>query len=135
MVKSEAVYTGDKHCELAHGPSGSKIETDAPKDNLGKGERFSPTDLVGAALASCILTTMAIVVERDGLSMVGSTAEVEKEMTDKPRKIGSLKLLIKLPKSWSPEQRKKYEAFAKSCPVHQSLHPEVKISLAYQYSV
>jgi len=63
MVKMTAEYTGGFHCRLSHGPSGSELETDAPKDNMGKGERFSPTDLVGAALASCILTTLAIVAE------------------------------------------------------------------------
>ena len=64
MVEMSIVYQGEKHCELTHGPSGSKIETDAPRDNMGRGERFSPTDLMGAALASCVLTTMAIVAER-----------------------------------------------------------------------
>src|ERR1700689_1455565 len=90
MVKSNTVYSGGLHCEITHEPSRSKIETDAPKDNLGKGERFSPTDLVGAALGSCILTTMAIVAERDGISINGVTASVEKEMIVKPRRIGAL---------------------------------------------
>src|SRR5262245_26719112 len=78
MIEMTALYTGEKHYELTHVPSGSHIETDAPKDNQGRGERFSPTDLMGAALASCILTTMAIMAERDGVDLKGSKARVVK---------------------------------------------------------
>jgi putative redox protein len=133
MVKSTCLYQGHFHCELQHGPSGSKVETDAPKDNNGKGERFSPTDLVGAALSSCILTTIAIVAERDGVKIDGARAEVQKEMTDKPRKIGSLIVKISLPAKLTPDERKKYERVAEHCPVHQSLHPDVKIPLTFEY--
>lgn len=133
MVKSTTVYQGEKHCELTHQPSGSKIETDAPKDNNGRGEKFSPTDLIGAALASCVLTTMAIVAERDGLSLVGAKAEVEKEMTEKPRRIGSLALSVTLPKSLNDNQRRKLEETAKHCPVHRSLHPDVQMPMTFTY--
>ncbi len=133
MVKSNAVYQGQKHCELMHEPSGSKIETDAPKDNAGKGERFSPTDLVGAALTSCILTTMAIVAERDNISIVGASAEVEKEMIVKPRRIGSLAVKIKLPASLTPDQRRKLEETARHCPVHKSLHPDISAPITFSY--
>jgi putative redox protein len=133
MVKMNVVYQGQKHCELIHEPSQSKIETDAPKDNQGKGERFSPTDLMGAALGSCILTTMAIVAERDGLSLEGAKADVEKEMVVKPRRIGSLKVNITLPNSLNDEQRKKLEEAALHCPVHASLHPDVQIPLTFLY--
>ncbi len=133
MVKSTALYQGKKHCELTHEPSGSKIETDAPKDNNGLGERFSPTDLMGAALASCALTTMAIFAERDGLSIEGAKAEVTKEMTDKPRKIASLTLNITLPASLPEHERSKLEQIAQTCPVHRSLHPDVKIPMSFKY--
>src|SRR5690242_16138864 len=99
MVKMNATYQGQKHCDLIHEPSGSGIETDAPRDNHGKGERFSPTDLVGAALASCVLTTIAIIGERDGLSFEGSKATVEKVMADGPRRIASLTLRVTLPET------------------------------------
>src|ERR1700722_14006421 len=99
MVKLSVTYQGQKHCQLIHEPSASTIETDAPKDNQGKGERFSPTDLVGAALGSCILTTMAMVAERDGVAITGARAEVEKEMLATPRRIGTLKVKITLPSS------------------------------------
>jgi putative redox protein len=134
MVKSKAVYTGGLHCELTHASSGSSIETDAPKDNQGRGERFSPTDLVGAALASCILTTMAIVAERDGISLEGASAETEKEMTAQPRRIGSLRTRITLPARIAPEHRAKLEQAAHHCPVHKSLHPDVDAALTFVYS-
>jgi uncharacterized OsmC-like protein len=133
MVKMELVYQGGFHCELTHGPSQSKIETDAPKDNMGKGEKFSPTDLVGAALGSCVLTTMAIVAERDGIPFAGAHASVEKNMTDKPRRIGSLVMVLSLPKSLTPDQRRKLEETAKHCPVHRSLHPDVQLPMTFNY--
>ncbi len=133
MVKVSVVYEGQKHCQLTHEPSGSQIETDAPKDNQGKGERFSPTDLVGAALASCVLTTIAIVAERDGLVIENAKAEVEKVMTDKPRRIESLKLHVSLPASLTAEQRQKYERVAEHCPVHRSLHPDVQMPMSFSY--
>lgn len=134
MVTMKVLYQGEKHCLLTHGPSGSTIETDAPKDNNGKGERFSPTDLVGAALASCVLTTMAIVAERDGVPFAGASAEVEKHMVADPRRIGALPLRITLPASLSPEQRKKLEYIATHCPVHASLHPDLKIDVKFSYA-
>ena len=80
MVNMSAVYSGDLRCRVTHAPSGTALETDAPKDNMGKGECFSPTDLVAAALAACTLTTMAIVAKRDGVPFEGARAEVVKEM-------------------------------------------------------
>ncbi|MES3037447.1 MAG: OsmC family protein [Bdellovibrionota bacterium] len=133
MVKMKIDYQGQKHCELTHLPSGSKIETDAPKDNGGKGERFSPTDLLGASLASCILTTMHIVCEREGWSFEGGSAEVGKVMTDQPRRVDSLSVTINLPKSLTTEQRKKLEHVAEHCPVHRSLHPDVKMPMTFNY--
>lgn len=135
MVKMHAVYGGGLHCELTHEPSGSQIETDAPKDNMGKGERFSPTDLVGAALASCILTTMAIVAERDQISLVGAKATVAKEMVVTPtRRIGALEVQVTLPKTVPVESREKLERAAYQCPVHKSLHPDVKAPIVFNYA-
>lgn len=128
-----AKYTGQLHCELKHGPSNSQIETDAPKDNQGKGERFSPTDLVGAALASCILTTVAIVAERDGVSVTGAIAEVEKEMVPNPRRIGALPVKLSVPASVPENYREKLETTAHHCPVTKSLHPDVKITIQFNY--
>lgn len=134
MVKMQVIYSGGLHCELTHEPSGSRIETDAPKDNMGKGERFSPTDLVGAALASCVLTTMAIVAERDHISLLGATASVVKEMVTTPtRRIGSLAVEVTLPNTVPVESRAKLERAAHLCPVHQSLHPDVQAPLVFSY--
>lgn len=134
MIKSEAVYVGDLHCELTHGPSGSKIETDAPKDNNGRGEKYSPTDLVGAALISCILTTMAMVAERDGQPIKGARAAVEKEMQANPRKIAALRVTIWLSKAIPEDYRKKLEHIAHTCPVHRSLHPEIDAPIKFIYN-
>jgi putative redox protein len=135
MVKMVANYSGGLHCEVKHEPSHSLIETDAPKDNQGKGEKFSPTDLMGAALASCILTTMAIVAERDGISLVGTTAEVVKEMMTQPtRRIGSLTVQITFHSPIPEIAREKLERAAHHCPVHKSLHPEVKAPLVFTYA-
>lgn len=133
MVKMSCQYEGQKHCSLTHAPSGSKIETDAPKDNMGKGERFSPTDLVGAALASCILTTMAIVAERDGIAFGEAKAEVSKEMANNPRKIAALPVIVTMPSGLTPEQRKKLEHVAHTCPVHRSLHPDLQLPITFVY--
>ena len=134
MVKMSAVYSDGLHCEVTHGPSSSTIETDAPKDNMGKGARFSPTDLMGAALASCILTTMGIVAQRDGVSIEGATADVEKEMVAQPtRRIGSLPVRVTLPARLPPDYRKKLENAALHCPVHKSLHPDVQAPVTFVY--
>ncbi|MBX9769248.1 MAG: OsmC family protein [Bdellovibrionales bacterium] len=134
MVMMEIVYQGEKHCLLTHKPSSSTLETDAPKDNQGRGERFSPTDLMGAALGSCILTTMAIVSERERIQLVGPmNAQVEKIMANNPRRIETLKVHITLPASLSSEHRKRMEEIAGTCPVHRSLHPDIKLPMTFVY--
>jgi uncharacterized OsmC-like protein len=134
MVNMTAVYAGGLHCEVTHGPSGSTLETDAPKDNMGRGERFSPTDMVGAALAACALTTMAIVAERDGVDLRGARGEVSKEMVADPlRRIGALPLTLVLPASVPPDKRAKLENAARACPVHKSLSPALKAELTFEY--
>lgn len=135
MVEMNVVYQGEKHCELTHGPSGSKIETDAPRDNMGRGERFSPTDLMGAALASCALTTMAIVAEREALpvDLTGARARVIKEMNANPRRVARLPLEITLPKGIPMEHRARIEAAAEGCPVKKSLAAEIETPIRFVY--
>jgi uncharacterized OsmC-like protein len=133
MVPSTLIYQGGLHCELTHGPSKSKIETDAPVDNNGKGERFSPTDLVAAAFSSCVVTTMAMVAERHGINMVGATAEVEKHMNPNPRKIAKLPLIVRMPAGVPIDQRGKLQNAAEACPVHKSLHPDIEATIQIIY--
>lgn len=135
MVQMTGVYEGDKHCEIKHGPSSNIIQTDAPKDNNGRGEAFSPTDLVGAALGSCIVTTMAIFGEKNGINvnLKGSTFQVTKVMKMDPRQIGELTVEITLPETLSPDQRATLEKIAHTCPVARSLNPEVKIPVVFHY--
>ncbi len=133
-VPIKAVYHGELHCEVLHEPSGSRFETDAPKDNMGRGERFSPTDLLGAALTTCILTTMGIVAKRDGIAFEGARAETVKEMTSQPpRRVGALAVSVSMPKGLTPDQRAKLENAARTCPVHKSLHPDIKAEITFRY--
>jgi len=134
MVKMSMVYEGDLRCRLTHGPSGKEILTDAPVDNQGKGEAFSPTDLVGAALGSCILTVMGIAARKNNIKIEGAKASVEKEMVVMPiRKIGKISVTIDMPSGLTVEQRAMLEHIAHTSPVHQSLHPDVKMLIVFQY--
>jgi uncharacterized OsmC-like protein len=119
-------------CRLTHGPSGSTIQTVPPKDNGGDGSSFSPTDLVGAALASCALSTMALVAAREGLAWGDAGATVEKRMTPPPRRIGELVLVITLPRETRPDQRARLEEIARTCPVARSLHPDVRLPIEFR---
>lgn len=128
MVEATVTYEGELHCRAVHGPSQSSIETDAPADNMGRGERFSPTDLVGTALATCVLTTMAIMGTRNGVEIAGATARVRKFMTaEPPRRIAKLEVDISLPLSPDHPHRARLEAAASGCPVKRSLHPDVEV--------
>lgn len=120
-------------CRLEHGPSGTKINTEAPKDNGGTGMSFSPTDLVGAALASCALTTMALVASREGIVFGEARARVEKRMTPPPRRIGELVLEIDMPAGLSAPHRARMEQAAHECPVMRSLHPDTKLPVTFRY--
>lgn len=137
-VEIDVVYEGDLHCRATHGPSQAQLATEAPADNQGKGETFSPTDLVATALATCTLTTMGIVARRNGLDMTGVRAHVVKEMVSQPqRRIGALRVTIAFPADQaarlSAADRSKLEAAAMHCPVHKSLHPDVEAPIEFVY--
>lgn len=134
-VEIAGKYLGGKKTQLTHGPSGAEVLTDAPKDIQGDGSRFSPTDLVGAALGSCILTTVALVAERDGLDIKGSHFLTVKEMGGMPRRIQSLNVTIHFPKSLSEQDRRKLETVAHSCPVHHALKASVSIPMEFVYDL
>jgi putative redox protein len=127
MIRIDIVYQGALRCEAVHAPSGSRVETDAPVDNEGRGERFSPTDLAATALGSCMATIMGIAARRKGLALEGMQIEVEKGMSaDLPRRIARLATRIRVPLPSDHADRALLENAALTCPVHQSLHPQIE---------
>lgn len=134
MVQIQIAYQGQLRCEAVHGPSGTRLSTDAPKDNHGKGESFSPTDLVATALGTCMLTVMGIVAQRHNISLEGATVTVIKDMAAAPvRRIGRLTVDIRVPGQLNEEQRKLLENAAHTCPVHKSLQPDIEIPVAFHW--
>ena len=131
---SRIEYKGELRTEAVHLKSGKTIITDAPIDNQGKGEAFSPTDLVATALGSCMITIMGIVAEREGITLDGTTAEVEKVMATSPRRIGEVKIKIKFIQKLNRDQRDKLERVAKNCPVSGSLSEDLKETVEFIYS-
>lgn len=134
-VRIDLVYRGDLRCEATHAPSGTVLSTDAPVDNQGKGESFSPTDLVATALGTCIMTTMGIYAKRHEIDLCGGTVTVLKEMTQVPvRRIARLTTEVKLPVPKDHPQREALERAALTCPVHQSLHPDVDKPITFVWA-
>lgn len=134
MVKITGVYEGSLHCRMKHGPSGMELTTDAPKDNMGKGESFSPTDLTATSLGACMMTIMGIFAQRQNLDLAGTTFEVDKEMTTEgERKIKKLTVRFILPAAVPQETRVKLERAALTCPVHKSLSQEIEIPVEFKY--
>jgi putative redox protein len=130
----KATYKGNLDCEAVHKPSGSKIVTTAPPDNHGKGDKFSPTDLVATALATCYLTIMGISAEGHKINMKGTTATVEKFMSeDKPRRIARLVIKVNFCKGIPFNHRGLLEAVAINCPTTKSLHPDLKIEYEFNF--
>ena len=133
MVKVFLEYQGDLHCRALHGPSAASLETDAPTDNHGKGESFSPTDLVATALGTCMATTMGIVAMKSGINLNGMRVEVTKEMTQTPpRKIARLTSEIWLPVGLGKNDA--LESAALNCPVKVSMHPDVELPVTFHWT-
>jgi len=134
-MTSTVEYKGELRTVAIHERSGSQIETDAPADNHGKGERFSPTDLIATALASCILTTIGILGKPQNIDIDGVTCQVEKIMVPNPRRIGEIKIVMNFPagKSYSESQMAAIEHIALTCPVIESLHPNCKKTLIFNW--
>ena len=134
MVKVDVIYEGDLHTRAIHGPSGAELATDAPVDNEGKGELFSPTDLVGTAMGTCMLTIMGIYARRKGLAIEGAKASVEKTMsTDAPRRIVRLAIEIEVPLPAHHPDCRALEMAALGCPVHQSLHADMEKPVVFRW--
>jgi putative redox protein len=134
-VRIEVRYERELHTVATHGPSGATLATDAPKDNEGKGEAFSPTDLLATALGTCMLTVMGILARRKGWKMEGARVVVDKEMATSPvRRVSRLALRFEMPRGIPDEARTLLERAAHTCPVHQSLHPDVEIDTTFAWS-
>jgi len=133
MATSKVIYSGDLRCESEHLQSGTIIYTDAPTDNHGKGEAFSPTDLCATSLAQCMLTTIAILGKDRGISIDGSYAEVQKNMNPKPRKIAEIVCDVHMKGNFDDDQKKFIEETAYNCPVALSLSSDLKKTINFTY--
>lgn len=135
MTKISTVYTGNLRTEAIHDQSGSRLVTDAPLDNHGKGEFFSPTDLLATALGSCMLTIMGISAQEYGYNLEGTTVETEKIMGTNPRRVVEIKITINFPEgnNYTDRQKRVIESAAKTCPVANSLHPDLKKTIVFNY--
>lgn len=134
MVEIKTAYEGGLHCKATHTPSGVIIETDAPVDNRGKGESFSPTDLLATSLGVCYLTTMGIAAEDRGINLKGATCRIEKHMsTDIPRRVIRLVAEINFPAGIPFDKRGILEAVALHCPVSKSIHPDIDVDLKLHF--
>ena len=133
MATSKVIYSGDLRCESEHLQSGTIIYTDAPTDNHGKGEAFSPTDLCATSLAQCMLTTIAILGKDRGISIDGSYAEVQKNMNPKPRKIAEIVCDVHMNGNFSEDEKKFIEETAYNCPVALSLSSDLKKTINFTY--
>jgi putative redox protein len=134
MVEIKLAYEGDLHCSAIHTPSGNQLTTDAPVDNNGRGESFSPTDLVATALGACMATVIGIVARRKDLALEGMAITVRKFMSeDAPRRISRLELDLDIPLPHDHPDRPLLESSARGCPVHHSIHPDIEVVMNWSW--
>jgi putative redox protein len=134
MVRIEAVYLGELRCEATHGPSGVRLVTDAPVDNQGRGEAFSPTDLLAAALGTCMVTIMGLYADQHGIPLEGTRVRIEKTMTrERPRRIARLDVALAMPPGIEEKARIALRICADGCPVRLSLHPDLEVAAVFEY--
>jgi putative redox protein len=134
-MTATVVYKGDLRCQCTHLQSGTIIETDAPTDNRGKGERFSPTDSLCVALATCIVTTMALKATDMDINLAGTAIDVTKHMLSEPRRIGKVDIVLKFPTTLQLDEKDKtiLKRVGDNCPVAKSLHPDLAVNIAYHW--
>jgi uncharacterized OsmC-like protein len=132
-MTASIIYKGDLRCEAEHLQSKSTLETDAPTDNHGKGERFSPTDLLCVSLATCMLTTMGIKAADMNVDLTNSKAEVTKHMQSDPRRVGKIEVTLYLPSNVEEKDRIILERTGTNCPVAKSVHPEIVLVMIYKW--
>ncbi|MEO9053092.1 MAG: OsmC family protein [Ginsengibacter sp.] len=132
-MTASIIYKGNLRCEAQHTQSGSVIETDAPTDNRGKGERFSPTDTLCVSLATCMLTTMGIKADDMNLNINDAKADVTKHMASDPRRVSKIEVSIALPQNINEKDRIILERTGNNCPVAKSVHPDIDLVLIYKW--
>ena len=132
-MTSEIKYLGDLRTEAVHLQSGEKIITDPPVDNHGKGEAFSPTDLLATSLGNCMLTIMGIAARTHGIEITGTTCSINKIMSQEPRRVGEIAAVIQFPREYPDKEKKILEHAALTCPVYYSLHPDLKKTINFNY--
>ena len=132
-MTASITYQGNLRCEAVHLQSSSTIETDAPTDNRGKGERFSPTDLLCVSLATCMVTTMGIKAADMNVDLTNSRADVQKHMASDPRRVAKIEVTVFLPKNINEKERLILEKTGNNCPVAKSVHPDIELVLKYNW--
>ena len=134
-MTASIIYHGDLRCQATHLQSGTMIESDAPTDNRGKGEKFSPTDLLCVSLGTCIITTIALKARELSLEVKDTIIEVTKHMLNDPRRVGQVDVIVKFPQSLSIEDKDKIvlEKTGNNCPVAKSIHPDIKANITYEW--
>ena len=132
-MTASITYQGNLRCEAVHLQSSSTIETDAPTDNRGKGERFSPTDLLCVSLATCMITTMGIKAADMNVDLTNSRADVQKHMASDPRRVAKIEVTVFLPKNINEKERLILEKTGNNCPVAKSVHPDIELVLKYNW--
>jgi len=129
------IYTGQLRCNATHQQSGTVIETDAPTDNRGKGERFSPTDLLCVSLGTCIITTMGIRATDMGIDLTGTTIQIQKHMLGEPRRVGKVDVILEFPGTLKLDEKDKtlLQRIGDNCPVQKSIHPDIITNIQYNW--
>lgn len=134
-MTASIIYTGNLRCRAEHIQSKTRIETDAPTDNHGKGERFSPTDMLCVSLATCMLTTMGIKAADMKVDITNATAEVTKHMASDPRRVAKIEVEVSLPANGDEKERLILEKTGNNCPVAKSVHPDIELVLNYKWGL
>lgn len=132
-MMASVIYQGSLRCSCTHLQSATVIETDAPTDNRGKGERFSPTDLLCVSLATCMVTTMGIRASDMQVNLDGTTISITKYMLSNPRRIGKIGIELQLPEGISSENQSILQKIGDNCPVMKSIHPDIELVISYQW--
>ena len=134
-MTASVVYEGQLRCKATHNQSGTVVETDAPTDNRGRGERFSPTDMVCVALGTCAITTMGIKAQDMDIDLAGATIDIQKHMVSDPRRIGKIDVILRFPKTLNLSEKVQtiLERIGNNCPVFKSLSPDTEVSIVYEW--